>query len=220
MRLGEQRDHRHALALEEALDLREMTEARNRRPPATGLLLTPSDRRQLGEEHLVDVDRQVGLELPGKEVELRRAALHQEDLDGLANGDGADPGQAQNTHRQVVDGHPEGRRPDHRIAQEALAEVRDGTGGWRRSHEHALPTPRLDVPTPLQIVDDAGDRVRVDAEEAGQLPDAGQRLLGRNAAGLDDVTELLHQLTPDRDRTVLVDLEVARFHNCIAILVH
>src|SRR6266545_4534330 len=129
MRLGEQRDHRNSLALQELLHLREMTKARDRNPPATGLLLPPCDRRELGEEHLVDADRQVGLELPGKKVELRRTALHQEDLDGPANGGGPDPGQAQNAHRQVVGGHPEGRGPDHRILQEALAEMRGGAGG-------------------------------------------------------------------------------------------
>src|SRR5437879_11877505 len=51
-------------------------------PISTGLLLAPHGRRQITEEHLVDADREVGLELPGKEVELRRAAFHEEDLHG------------------------------------------------------------------------------------------------------------------------------------------
>ena len=46
-------------------------------------------------------------------------------------------------------------------------------GGRRRGHEHALPAPRLHVPAPLQILDDAGDRV-------GLMPrnPASSRMLG------------------------------------------
>src|SRR2546430_4197806 len=46
--------------------------------------------------------------------------------------------------------------------------------------------PRLHVSAPLEILDDARDRVRIDAEEAGQLPDAGQGLVARDAAALED----------------------------------
>src|SRR6059036_1690950 len=139
MRLGEERDHRNPMTAQEPLHLREMAEARDRRPPTTGRPLAPHGRRQLAEEHLVDADRKVSLELPGKEVELRRAALHEENLDGPLDGGGPDPGQAQNAHRQVVGGHPEGGRPDHRLLEEALAEVRDGADGRRRGDEHAFP---------------------------------------------------------------------------------
>src|SRR5207247_8881045 len=162
------------LTVHEPLHLREVAEARDRGPPTTTLLLAPRDRRQVAEEHLVDADREVGLELSGEEVELWRAALHEEDLDGLLEGGGPDPGQAQNAHRQVVGSHPEGRRPDHRLLEEALAEVRDGADGRRRGDKHAFPPPSLHVAALLEILDDARDRVRIDAEEAGQLPDAGQ----------------------------------------------
>ena len=154
----------------------------------------------------------MGLELAGKEIELRRAALDQQDLGGPANGGGPEPGQAQDAHRQVVGRHPEGRGPDHRILQEGLAQVRGGAGGRRRGDEHALPPPRLDVSTSLQIVDDARDGIRIDAEEAGELADAGQRLVPRDATGLDGMAELLSQLTPDRDRTVPIYREVHRAH--------
>jgi hypothetical protein len=69
----------------------------------------------------------------------------------------------------------------------------------------------------LQIVDDARDGIRIDAEEASQLPDAGQRLVPRDAAGLDDVAELLRQLTPDRDRTVAVYAEFHRRPHTVLI---
>src|SRR5438093_4324323 len=173
MRLGEQRDHGNPLALEKVLHLREMRKARDRRPPSTGLLRTPRDRRQLGEENLLDVDGQVGLELSGKEVELRRATLHEEDFDGPADSGWPDPGQAQHAHGQVVGGHPAGRGADHRVLQEGLAEVRGRAGGRSWGYEHSLPPSRLHIPAPPQIIDDARDRIRVDAEETGQLPDAG-----------------------------------------------
>jgi len=163
----------------------------------------------------------VSLELPGKEVELRRAALHEENLDGPLDGGGPDPGQAQNAHRQVVGGHPEGGRPDHRLLEEALAEVRDGADGRRRGDEHAFPPPSLHVAALLEILDDARDRVRIDAEEAGQLPDAGQGLVARDAAALDGVLELLRQLPTDRDRAVPVDRQIHRDpHACMTTIVH
>src|SRR5882724_432304 len=212
MRLGEQRDHGNPLTLQKALHLREMTEARDRCPPPTGLLRAPCDRRQLGEEHFLDTDRQVGLELPGKEIELRRAALDQKDLDGPADRGRPDSGQAQNAHRQVVGRHPESRGPYHRILQEGLAEVRGGPGWRRRGHEHAPPPPRLHVSKALQVVDDTRDGVWIDAEESSQLPDAGQRLVPRDAAALDGVAKLLHQLEPDRDRAVPVYPQIHRVH--------
>src|SRR5213594_2533882 len=85
--------------------------------------------------------------------------------------------------------------------------MRGGADGRCRGHEHALPPPRLHVSALLEILDDARDRVRIDAEEAGQLPNAGQGLVARDAAALDDVLELLRQLPPDRDRAMPVDLE-------------
>src|SRR5881397_1515206 len=151
MRLGEQRDHGNPLALEKVLHLREMRKARDRRPPATGLLRTPRDRRQLGEENLLDVDGQVGLELSGKEVELRRATLHEEDFDGPADSGWPDPGQAQHAHGQVVGGHPEGRGADHRVLQEGLAEVRGRAGGRSWGYEAKAMETSLEVVEGMQF---------------------------------------------------------------------
>src|SRR2546426_10544399 len=78
--------------------------------------------------------------------------------------------------------------------------MRGGADGRCRGHVHAFPPPSLHVSALLEILDDARDRVRVDAEEAGQLPNAGQGLVARDAASLDGVLELLRQLPADRDR--------------------
>src|SRR3989475_13232936 len=88
--------------------------------------------------------------------------------------------------------------------------MRGRADGRRRGHEHAFPTPSLHVAALLEILDDARDRVRIDAEEAGQLPDAGQGLVARDAAALDDVLELLGQLSADRERTVPVVRQIDR----------
>ena len=114
MRLGEERDDRDAPAAQQPLHLREMAKARDRGSPTTGLLLA-GDRRQVAEEHLVDANREVSFELPGKEVELRRAAFHEEDLNGPLDGRRPNAGHAQHGNRQVVGSHPEGRRSYHRI---------------------------------------------------------------------------------------------------------
>ena len=121
MRLGQQRDHRDAAAPQEPLHLGEMTEARHRGPPVTGLLLPPHDRRQVAEQDLVDANRELALQLPGEEVELGRAALHEEDFDRLPDGRGPGRGHAEDPHRHVVGGHPERRRPDHHVLKQALA---------------------------------------------------------------------------------------------------
>ena len=83
-----------------------------------------------------------------------------------------DAGHAQDPHRHVIGGHLEDRRADHRVLQKGLAASRER---WRArgGHEHAFPAPRLHVPAPLEILDRARHRVRIDAEEAGQL-----RMLG------------------------------------------
>src|SRR5881296_2302508 len=94
MRLGEERDDRDAPAAQQPLHLRQMTEARDRGPPMTGLLLAPGDGRKLAEEDLVDANREVSFELPGKEVELRRAALHEEDFHGPLDSGGPNAGHA------------------------------------------------------------------------------------------------------------------------------
>ena len=52
------------------------------------------------------------------------------------------------------------------------------------------------------------DRIRIDAEEAGHLVDAGQRLLPGEAAALDEVLELLRQLATDRDRAVGIHIQL------------
>ena len=208
MRLGKKRDDRNAATAQAPLHLGEMAEARDGGLPATGLLLAPRDRRQLAEKHLLDADRQVGLELSGKEVELGRAAFHEEDVHGPLDGGRPDAGHGQHAHRQVVGGHPEGRRPDDRIAQEAFADASGGAGGRRRCHEHAPPPPSLHVSALLEILDDAGHRVRVDPEESSQLPDAGECLVPQDAVVLDDVLELLRQLPADRDRAAGVDRQV------------
>jgi len=120
MGLGEERDHRNSPASQHALHLAEMAEARDRRPPAPSRRATARDGRQLAEEHLVDTDREMGLELPGEEVELRRAAFHEQDFDRPVDGGRPHPGQAQDAHRQVVGGHSDGGRPDDHIFQEPL----------------------------------------------------------------------------------------------------
>ena len=147
------------------------------------------------------------LELPPKEVQLRRTALDEEHRDRPPEGGQPDAGHAQDAHRHVVGGHLEDRRADHRVLQKGLAASRERAGGPRGGHEHALTPPRLHVPAPLEILDRARHRVRIDAEEAGQLPDAGQRLVPRDAAALDDVLQLLRQLPADRDRAVSVQAQ-------------
>jgi len=95
MGLGEERNDRDSPASQHALNLGEMAEARDRRPPAPGRRATARDCRQLAEEHLVDTDRKMGLELPGEEVELRRAAFHEQDFDHPVDGGRPHAGQAQ-----------------------------------------------------------------------------------------------------------------------------
>ena len=97
---------------------------------------------------------------------------------------------------------------DHRLLQEALAQVRRGTGGRRRGHEHALAPPRFHVSPLLEVLHDARDGVGIDSEEAGQLADAGQGLLPGDAAALDDVLELLGELPADRDRALRIHGQV------------
>src|SRR2546428_14002856 len=98
--------------------------------------------------------------------------------------------------------------------------MRGGADGRCRGHEHAFPPPSLHVSALLEILDNARDRVRVDAEEAGQLPNAGQGLVARDAASLDGVLELLRQLPAARDRAVAAYLEVDRArHNRISTIV-
>ena len=208
VRLGQEGDHRDAPAVQAPLHLGEVAEAGDGDPPPGGALPAPHDRGQLAEEHAVDVDRQVRLELAGEEVELGRAALHEEDLHGPLDGGGPDPGQAQHAHREIVGAHPERGRPDHRVLQEALPKMRGGACGRRGGHEHASAPPGLHVTALLEVLHDARDRVGVDPEEAGQLADAGQGLLARDAAALDDVLELLRQLPADRDGALRVDGEV------------
>ena len=106
---------------QDALDLGQMAKARDRRPPASGHA-TSRDRLQLAEEHLVDTDRKVSLELPGEEVEFRRAAFHEQHFDRPVDGGRAHARQAQDAYRQVVGRHPEGGRTDHHVFQEALAQ--------------------------------------------------------------------------------------------------
>src|SRR3989442_7258143 len=81
--------------------------------------------------------------------------------------------------------------------------MRGGADGRCRGHEHAFPPPSLHVSALLEILDDARDRVRVDAEEAGQLPNAGQGLVARDAASLDGVLELLRQLRSEEHTSEL-----------------
>ena len=222
MRLGQQRDHRNGAAPEEPLDLGKMTEARHRRPPVTGLLPAPHDRGEVVEQHPVDANRELPLQLPGEEVELGRAAFHQEDFDRLLDGCGPGPGHAEDTYRHIVGGHPERGRPDHHVLKQSLAQVRRRAGGRRGNHEDPLTPSGLDVSALLEVLDDAGDGIRVDGEEPGQLADAGQGLLPRDTAALDSVLQLLGQLPPDRDRAMRIHSQVEReleLH-CISILVH
>jgi hypothetical protein len=77
-------------------------------------------------------------------------------------------------------------------------------------HEHALPPPSLHIPIALQILDDPCNGIGVDAQEAGQLADAGQCLVPWEAAALDEVLELFRQLTADRDWAVIVHMQLHR----------
>src|SRR5712692_9202347 len=65
------------------------------------------------------------------------------------------------------------------------------------------------VSAPLEILDNARDRIRIGAEEAGQLPDAGPLRVPRNAAALNEMLEeRLRQLPADRDRAARIDVQV------------
>jgi hypothetical protein len=68
------------------------------------------------------------------------------------------------------------------------------------------------VPTPLEIFDGTHPRIRIDTEEAGQLPDARRGLVSRDAAALDDVLALLRRLAADRDRALRVHWPAHRDH--------
>ena len=210
VRLGEERDHRDAPAVQPPLHLREMREAGDRGRPLPRRRRPARDRRQVAEQHLVHADRKLRRELPAEEVELRRAALDEEHRDGPADGGEPRPGHAEDAQRHVVGGHPEGRRADHRILQKGRAPGRGRARRQRRGHEHPLAPARLHVPAPLEILDRPRHRVRIDAEEPGQLPDAGQGVLPRDAAALDDVLELLRQLPADRDRAVGIHAQADR----------
>jgi hypothetical protein len=153
----------------------------------------------------------VRLEFPPKEVQLRRTALDEEHRGGPPEGGQPDAGHAQDAHRHVGGGHLEGRRADHRVLQKGLAASRERVAlgqGW--SDEHAFAPPRLHVPAPLEILDRVRDRVRIDAEKAGQLANARQRLVPWDAAALDDVLQLLRQLPADRDRAVGIHAQAHR----------
>jgi hypothetical protein len=204
MHLREERDHRDPQAVQPALHLPEMAKAGDRRPPAIRARLTPHGPRQLPEEHLVDPNRELGLELPPKEVQLRLAALDEEHRDGPPEGGQSDAGHAQDADGHVVGGHLEGRRTDHRILQKVLAASRERAGGHSWGYEHTLAPPRRHVPAPLEILDRARHRVRIDAEEPRELSDARQRLVPRDAAALDDLLQLLRQLPANRDRAMSI----------------
>jgi len=152
----------------------------------------------------------VSLELPRKEVELRRAALDHEDFGGTSEGGQSDIGHAQNARRHVAGRHSQGRSADHCFLQEILPQGRRPARRRRGRHEHALPPPRLHVSALLEILNGARHRVRIDAEEARQLSDARQRLLPRDASALDGVLQLLRQLPADRDRAVDIHAQAHR----------
>src|SRR5206468_6927212 len=114
---------------------------------------------------------------------------------------------------------PTSRRPSSReprpVSPYLAGRPRGGEGraGLAAPGPRTRPSaPRLHVSKALQVVDDTRDGVWIDAEESSQLPDAGQRLVPRDAAALDGVAKLLHQLEPDRDRAVPVDLQIHRVH--------
>jgi len=137
-------------------------------------LLLPRDRRQLAEEHLIDANREVGFELPGKEVELRRAAFHEEDLHGPWTAAGRTLATLSTATARSSAVIPRAAARITVSCRKAVAEVRGGADGRRRGHEHALPPPSLHVSALLQILDDARDRVRIDARKP-----ASSRMLGR-----------------------------------------
>ena len=104
--------------------------------------------------------------------------------------------------------------------QQSIAQVRRRTGGRRWRHEHALAAPGLDVAAELEVLDDAGHRVGIDAEEPRELADAGQGLVSGDAAGLDRVLELLGELPANGDRAVGIYPEVEGGYHCMSTLVH
>ena len=200
MRLRQEREHGNPQAVQMALHLREVPEARDRSGPVTGPRLPPHGGRQVLEKHLGHPDRQASLELPPKEIELRRAALDEEDLDAPAQGRGdPDAGQAQDAHRHVIGSHPQGRRADHGVLQEAFAVGQGERGGDAEATNTPLPRRASTYPR----------RLRSSIARAtvfGLMPrkPASSRMLGRawsrDAAGLDEVLQLLRQLPADRDR--------------------
>jgi len=95
-----------------------------------------------------------------------------------------------------VDGSPEALLTTQCLPRGALGP--GAPSGWTRA-----PQPsggERPVPTPLEILDGAHARIRIDVEKAGQLPDARQGLIRRDVAALDDVLALLRPLAADRDR--------------------
>ena len=220
MRLRQEREHGDPQTLQAALDLRKMAEAGHRRGPVARSSLPPHGGRQVLEQHLGHTDRQLSLELACEEIELRRAALDEEHFGGRPESGDPEAGQAQDARRHLVGRQAERRRADHRVLQETLAVGQGRARRRRRGHEDALAAPRLHVAAPFQILDRARHGVRIDAEETGELPDAGQRLIPRNAARLDDMLELLRQLPADRDRAPGIDAQAdGETINCIATIV-
>ena len=110
MRLRQEREHGDPQALQAALHLRKMTEAGHRRGPATRSGLPPYGGRQILEEHLGHPDRQLRLELPREEVELRHAALYEQHLGGPPERGDPEAGQAHDAHGHVV-----GRQAERRL---------------------------------------------------------------------------------------------------------
>src|SRR5438445_693456 len=83
-----------APAAEQGLRLPELAKASDRGALTTVVLLA-GERRQVADGHLVDANREVGFELAGKDVEVRRAAFHEQDLDGLLDGGRPNAGHGQ-----------------------------------------------------------------------------------------------------------------------------
>ena len=150
MHLGEERDDRNPQAAQPALHLREMAKAGDRGGPVIGRRLPSDGGRQLLEEHLVHADREVRLELPPKEVQLRRTALDEEHRDGPPGGrptrrrprSRRPPPRRRGSSRGPPRGSP---RPSERPRGES------GTGGRDRTGVTNTPFPRRASTCPLRL---------------------------------------------------------------------
>jgi len=180
----------------------EVAEARDGRPPAAGWLLTPHAVAS-SREHLATLTGR-DLECPGEEVELR--LLHRRGgplTVPCTRRAGPRPGSG--CPRHVVGVIPRAATRITTCCRKPWR--RPGGGGGAEPAQNTPSPPHLHVPAPLQILDDARHRIRIDAQEAGQLPGwLGSAWSGRDTAA-SMTCFVARQLPADRDRALLVHLE-------------